>query len=191
MNKIITLLSLIIISSSVVAKDLLTTEDKIFFQKVFPKLSRVELLKIQDNVSAEKNNNKLLVVFAGKSRIGFIRKINTTTGCNSACLPIVYSSFYNEKGEYLKLISRPGLTKIYHAPMTGEDLGRLDFILAMAPKILSEVLEPKEMTDAISGETLKNYKDSVVEGAAYTTLRIHLYNQETMKHISKYLKSNP
>ena len=68
-------------------------------------------------------------------------------------------------------------------------MSRLDFILAMSPKIFSEIKNPKEMTDAISGETFKKYKESVIEGAAYSTLRIHLFHQETLKHIKTYLKN--
>ena len=179
----------ILFSLSGVAADKLTPEQKKLYQKVFPTFSKIETIKVSDEVSAEKNNRKLLVVFNNKKRIGFIRNINTTTGCNSACLPIKYSSFFNAKGEYQKLISPPGLTKIYHNPMTVEDLGKLDFILAIAPKILNGIKDPKEMTDALSGETFKKYKEVTVEGAAYSTLRIHLYHQETLKHIKNYIRS--
>lgn len=157
--------------------------------KHFSGYTTTEKISIKDTVSVEQNNNSFFVVKKNKKILGFFRKFNTTTGCNSACLPIIYTSFFNAKGEYIELFSPPGLTKIYHAPMTAEDLARLDFILAMSPKEFEKIKNPKEMTDAISGETLKPYKELVVEGAAYSTLRISLYHRETLKYISDYLKS--
>lgn len=157
---------------------------------VFPQVDKVEKLKISDEVSAEKNNVELLVLYAKSKRIGFARKINTTTGCNSACLPIVYTAFFDKTGNYIKLVSPPGLTKIFHQPFSAEDYSKLDLLLAINPQVFKQVAYPKEMTDAISGETLKEYKESVVEGAAYSTLRINLYHQETIKHIQKYLQKN-
>lgn len=174
------------LSVTVVAEDL--NYSKKTLRKVFPNYDKIEKVKIEDNVSKEKNNNVLLVIFQKKKLLGFARSINTTTGCNSECLPVVYTTFFNGDGNYIKLISPPGLTKIFHAEFTAEDYSKLDLLLAMAPKIFDQVNHPKEMTDAISGETLKEYKDSVIEGAAYSTLRIHLYHQETIKHIKNYLK---
>lgn len=156
-------------------------------KKHYPAYTSIKKISIKDTVSAEQNNNQLHIVLKNKKAIGFFRKINTTTGCNSACLPIIYTSFFNEKGEYIELFSPPGLTKIYHAPMTTEDLARLDFILAMSPPEFEKIKDPKEMTDAISGETLKQYKEMVVEGAAYSTLRISMYHRETQKYIKDYL----
>ena len=125
----------------------------------------------------------------GEKTLGFARPIETTTGCNSACLPISYMAFYNTTAQYLKLISSVGLTKINHVPFTASDYAKLDFILALAPTELSNVANPRDMTDALSGATLKTYQNLVVQGAAYSSLRIHLYNQLSIKQIkAKLLK---
>jgi len=39
------------------------------------------------------------------------------------------------------------------------------------------------MVDAITSETLKVYKPFVVDNAAYTTLRLNLYNQDTLTQL--------
>jgi hypothetical protein len=142
---------------------------------------------VEDKISESPINTELLRVSTSKKPVGYARVIATTTGCNSACLPINYISFYDNQGKFLELISKDGLTKIGHAPFSVEDYSNLEFILVMAPKILNSILHPKQLTDALSGATLKKYKGSVVEGAAYSTLRIHLYNQNTI-NIIKSLK---
>jgi hypothetical protein len=49
------------------------------------------------------------------------------------------------------------------------------------PKEFKSIIHPKEMVDAISSETLKAYSGFVIKEAAYTTLRMNLYNQDTLK----------
>ena len=157
--------------------------------KHFPKLTDKAELLLEDKVSAEKNNTKIYALYNQKKLIGFMRPISTTTGCNSACLPLNYETYYSLTGEYIGLFSESGLTKINHEPMTTEDLSRLDLILAMAPAEFSIIKHPKELTDAISGATFKRFEPLVVKGAAYSTLRIHLYNQETLLFLKKWLKN--
>ncbi len=163
-------------------------EKKAWYQQVFPKYDALSSIVVKDTISDEPVNTTILKVENKGVLLGFIREISTTTGCNSACLPIIYTSFYNEKGELLQIKSQVGLTKIEHAAFTEEDKNKLDLILAMAPKEFDTITHPKELTDAISGETLKKYKHLVVPGAAYSTLRTHLYNQDTKKQIKAYLK---
>lgn len=156
-------------------------------KKVFQKYEKVEKISIVDPISDEPVNTTLLKVLIGNKVIGYVRNIATTTGCNSACLPVVYSSFYSKDGKFLQVLSQAGLTKLNHAPFTKEDYSKLEFILVMAPKKFDSIKHPKEMTDAISGATIKNFQDIVVQGAAYSTLRIHLYNQQTIKEIRNFL----
>lgn len=163
-----------------------------FYKEVFPQYDQKLKHSIKDSISAEKNNTTIYSLYSKGKLIGFARDINTTTGCNSACLPVIYTGFYSQKGILLKILSKDGLTKIGHAPFTEEDYLKLDFILSLAPKEFQLVSHPKELTDAITGATKKEYKDIVVPGAAYSTLRIHLYNQETqnfLNSLKKKLKS--
>jgi hypothetical protein len=152
-------------------------------EKKIGSFTHLEKVKIKDTISENPVNNELIKVLKVNKTIGFVRAISTTTGCNSACLPINYISFYAPDGSFLSLSSKDGLTKINHTPFTKEDYSNLEFILSTNTDVFKDVDHPKEMTDAISGETLKLYRHSVVKGAAYSTLRIHLYNQDTIKYI--------
>ena len=161
---------------------------KEFYLSVIKDFDRLEKLKIPDPISENPINTELLVAFQGKKLKGYIRELSTTTGCDSACLPLNYTTFYNAKGEFIALRSREGLTKKNHAPMTPDDYSRLEMIVLLAPPEFSKVNHPKELTDAISGETLKKYQNIVVPEAAYSTLRVHLYNQQTIEEIKKLKK---
>ena len=173
-------ISLLFLSSFVYATD---AEDMKFYQKVFPNIKKSKSVKISDPISDAPINTELKLAFDGKKLLGFIREISTTTGCNSACLPLNYTTFYTVDGNFKALKSRDGLTKKNHAPMTEEDYSRLEMIVLLAPKKFDSIKHPKELTDAISGETLKQYQDIVVKEAAYSTLRVHVYNQQTQKAI--------
>ena len=166
----------------------LNTDKMKSYKNVFPTLTSTETITIPDTISDNPVNTKILKAYNGKDLLGYIRNIDTTTGCNSACLPISYTSFYGPSGDYLKVLSESGLTKINHAPFTLEDYSQLELILSLAPIEFGKVKHPKEMTDAISGETLKQFQPLVVKGAAYSTLRIHLYNQDTLKVLKKTQK---
>ena len=161
---------------------------KEFYLSVIKDFDRIEKFEISDPISDNPINTELLAVFKGKKLKGYIRELSTTTGCDSACLPLNYTTFYNAKGEFIALRSREGLTKKNHAPMTPEDYSRLEMIVLLAPPEFSKVNHPKELTDAISGETLKKYQSIVVPEAAYSTLRVHLYNQQTIEEIKKLKK---
>lgn len=163
-------------------------EIKPHYIKTLGQISHLEEMKIDDPISDDPVNKSILKAYAGKKILGYIREISTTTGCNSACLPVIYTSFYDEKGQFKKIVSVDGLTKINHTPFTEEDYRNLEFFMVVPPKKFDMVKHPKEMTDAISGATIKKFQDSVVKGAAYSTLRIHLYNQHTMSFLQKRLK---
>ena len=160
---------------------------KALYKKVFPGISIIKAFEVKDTISDNPINNQILKVYNNEGLVGFIREINSSTGCNSACLPVIYTSFYDSKGGFKKILSKDGLTKINHTPFSDEDYSNLDFIVSMEPEKFNEVSHPKEMTDAISGATLKKYQDVVVKGAAYTTLRVHLYNLNTQNLIKKHL----
>ena len=157
------------------------------YKKIFPDYTNVKEIKVEDPISDNPINTIILKVYNNNKLIGFIREISTTTGCNSACLPVIYTAFYNESGHFLKILSRDGLTKIGHAPFNRDDDAKLELVLAMAPKEFGRIKHPKELTDAITGATIKGYQNIVVTGAAYSTLRIHLYNQLTIKQIKTIL----
>jgi hypothetical protein len=140
--------------------------------------------KIPDPISDKAINVKFYKIFNSKKvLIGFQRHINTTTGCNSACLPVIFDLFYDSKVNLLKLKSKDGLTKKFHKPFSLEDYSRLEMILLQNPLIFKQVKHPTEMVDALSGATLKKYESFVIKEAAYSSLRINIYNQQTLKFI--------
>lgn len=156
------------------------------YVKVFSSFSKTKTHKIADNISEFKTNVKLLVALdKGGKRLGFIREVTTSTGCNDGCLPVIFTLFYDAKGKYLKLLSRPGLTKKDHEEFNELDYIRLETILRKNPGIFKMVAHPTEMVDGITRATLTQYQPHVIAKAAYTTLRTNLYNQETLKHIQK------
>lgn len=157
-----------------------------FYKKVFPNLNSTKSHKVADPISDEPTNTELLEAFdAKKNLVGYIREVNTTTGCNSACLPVIFTLFYDKNVQFKKLLSRDGLTKKNHAPFTSEDYQKLELILLMNPKEFKKVGYPTEMVDGITGATLKEYDRVVVKEAAYSSLRVNTYNQQTMAEIKK------
>lgn len=167
----------------------LSVDDKLEAKKQFKSESLTFVKHTIDDVISDNPINTAIYIIKDKVKIlGFVRPISTTTGCDSACLPLNYNSYYDEKGLFKKIVSREGLTKIGHAPFNSKDYSTLEFILTMNPVSFLSISHPKELTDALSGETLKKYQVDVVKGAAYSTLRINLYNQDTLKQIKTITK---
>lgn len=183
LRKMKNLIVLLIISTSLFAK--IRNPNKLY-KKVFSSFQRSEEFIVEDSISEEPVNTKVLKALdQDGNTLGFIREIATTTGCNSQCLPIIVTLFYDKNKSFLTLRSRPGLTKRDHVPFTEANYKELEFILVQNPKLFESVVHPKMMVDAITSETLKAYKPFVVEAAAYTSLRLNLYNQDTLKQLRK------
>lgn len=152
------------------------------YRKTFKNSYSTVILEVKDTISADPVNTAILKVIdkSGKT-LGFVREIVTTTGCNSSCLPIFATLFYSKNKTFMTLKSRQGLTKKNHESFSELDYQKLELILVQNPKQFIKVRHPKEMVDAITSETLKVFSSVVVERAAYTTLRLNLYNQDTLK----------
>ena len=91
----------------------------IFYKKILKDYSSVKTHKVKDNISKDPINKEILEVFNSKNkRIGFVREIITTTGCNSACLPLIATLFYNTNKQFITLQSSVGLTKKNHVAIT-------------------------------------------------------------------------
>lgn len=169
---------------------LFSEENKeILYKQVFKTYSTSIKHKIPDTISEFKTNVELLEALDGKKkRLGFIREVTTSTGCNDGCLPVVFTLFYDGNAKFMKLLSRAGLTKKDHEEFTELDYIRLDQILRKNPSSFKAVGHPSEMVDAITRATLKTYKNDVIARSAYTTLRTNSYNQQTMNFIRKKFK---
>lgn len=156
--------------------------------KVFPSMDKQIEHIVVDSISEKPVNTKIIEIRGKKSRLGYVREISTTTGCNSSCLPVIYTAFYDKAGQFIKVLSAEGLTKIYHAPFTEKDYSKLNLLVSFPASSIVSVDNPKDLTDALSGETFKKFKEFVVDGAAYTTLRVILYDIQTRGEILKLLK---
>lgn len=186
---------ILIISFSflVFAKDakkyILNEKDKSFFEKVFKKFSTYEIKNIGDPIDEEAGNPNLLIVKDNKENvIGYLRDIVTSTGCNDGCLPVIFTLFFGPKGEFIKLLSKEGLTKKNHEPFTVDDYVNLEMIILRNPEEFKQVLHPKQMVDAVTSETLNLFRPHVINKAAYTTLRVNKYFEHTQKSIKEIIK---
>ena len=154
------------------------------YKKVFKNYSSSKVISIKDTISKDPVNTVVLRAISETGvTLGYIREIATTTGCNSACLPILVTFFYTADKKFLTLKSRQGLTKKDHVPFTDLDYQSLELVFAQNPKAFKSIINPKLMVDAITSETLKEYKPYVVEKAAYTSLRLNKYNQNTLSFL--------
>ena len=161
-------------------------KDLLFYQKVFPNINSLKSVAIPDPINYKPVNTEILVVFdKNKNHLGYIREVKTNSGCDSACLPIIFTLFYNSDKSYKKLLSKVGLMKINHDDFTAEDYFSLESILLKNPKIFEKVTHPFDMVDGITRATTKEYSNSVVKTAAFSTLRINTYNQHTLKELKK------
>lgn len=183
MNKIL-LATFTFFSISQHALGLAKIED---YKDTFKTASSLTTISIPDPISDEPINTSIIILKDKKHNIvGYVRDITTTTGCNSECLPVIFTLFYNDKKMLLKLKSKAGLTKKYHARFTSMDYQRLELILALNPKVFETVGHPTQMVDALSGATKAEYVDSVVKDAAYTSLRVNRYNQHTLNFLKNF-----
>lgn len=189
MKKLI--LIIFVTSFSFISKVSSNEGDLDFFKKFFKNLESTKKIKIDDPVKNESTNLVLYEVFDKSSKsIGFIRDVSTSTGCNDGCLPVIFTLFYSKEGKLLGLRSKEGLTKKYHEPYNDQDYLNLQLILDRNPKSFIGVKHPSEMVDAITRATKKEYVGDVIEKSAYTTLRINLFNQHTLKFLKNYLSNN-
>lgn len=155
---------------------------EVLYKKVFKEYTTIKEHKVVDTISENPINTKVLEFKNNKDEtIGFARELITTTGCDSACLPIIATLFYTKDRKFLTLKSRDGLTKKNHVAFTVDDYAHLEMILMQNPPVFAKVEHPKQMVDALTGETTKDFSDYVIHQAAYTSLRMNLYNQDTLK----------
>ncbi|MDA8793959.1 hypothetical protein N9N67_11985, partial [Bacteriovoracaceae bacterium] len=158
-----------------------------WYKMEYPGLSTVHVIEISDPVNPDGPvNTKLLRIQDSQNKtLGFVREITTSTGCNDGCYPIILTLFCDPSGEYLRLKSETGLTKKNHEPMSAEDLFKLDLVIRTNPPEFKKIKHPKDMVDALTGETKPKFVGKVVPMAAYSSYRISMYYQHTKKEILK------
>ncbi|MBL6991082.1 MAG: hypothetical protein ISR65_14950 [Bacteriovoracaceae bacterium] len=169
-------------------------KDRVFYKLVFKNIHSAKTLKIADPFLTDaKNNNLLLKVYdKNKKHLGFIRNLNTTTGCNSLCLPLIFTLFFDSNAKFIKLLSTGTLTKLGHEKFTEQDLAKLNFLLQVPPQSFLKIKQPIEVVDAITMATKKEFIKDVVPQAGLTSFRTFQYLQQTQKKIkSDFLNGTP
>ncbi len=157
------------------------------YTEIFPALASVLTKKINDPISEEAINTKIFIIKDRSEKIlGYIREVATTTGCNSSCLPVIFTLFFSYDFSFLKLYSKPGLTKKGHRKFSASDYFKLDTIIIKNPEIYQNLSHPLEMVDALTGATKKEFKKDVVSFAAFTSLRVNTYFQQTQKWLKNH-----
>lgn len=123
-------------------------------------------------------NDFLIWVKRGNKFVYLLRPIDTVTGCDSSCAPIVFHLVMDEKGRVTNLLEEADepLRKIYHSPMSPEDKIKLLSILKKLPESFRGIDHPDRLTNTFTAfppQTWTFFAPSVVEGAAYTSYRIY------------------
>ncbi|MFZ8933765.1 MAG: TlpA family protein disulfide reductase [Bacteriovoracaceae bacterium] len=136
-------------------------------------------------------NNSILWAVDNQERTLFgFRPINTTTGCNSGCSPVVFHLKFKEDGSIVDLIEDPNdlLRKKWHKPYTSQDKAKALKLAKTIPEELIKVLDPKILADELSvypPATWTAYSDLLVKNSAYTSYRI----VQAAYQIRDYLKT--
>lgn len=166
-----------------------TSENDSHYSNIFPEIKQLRPRPIPDPINDKPVNTEIIVAYNKEQKIiGFIREVTTSTGCHSECLPVIFTLYYGHDGT-LKTVNtsqKNGLTKKYHLPFNKKDMAQLEIILMENPSLFETVKEPREMVDAFSGATKSEYVPFVVKEAAFTTLRVNLYHQQTLKFIKDH-----
>jgi len=185
-------------ASSGPPKDLgpLTSAERAFYGEVFPEAVHRVAHPIKDPIlnadlkeegkSEDSPNVEFLGLF-NKSRelLGYIREVDTTTGCNKYCKPLQFTLALGKEGTFKALLHRDELTKKWHAKFTPQDYFKLESILSDPPKIFKGAEHSTELIDAVSMATHKKFRPHVVSEAALSTFRIYQYLIQTRQAISQ------
>lgn len=130
---------------------------------------------------AKDKNSKIIAGF---------RAINTTTGCQSGCTPVIFHLMFDYKGNPLRVIEDENypLRKINHETFTSDDLQKINDIVIKLPTVLSLIKSPKELTNNHSSfppQTWTYFKETVITGAAYTTFIVYSQAMATKLYLQK------
>ncbi len=123
-------------------------------------------------------NDSLLWVMRDKKPLYLLRPVDTVTGCDSSCAPIVFHLVMDTKGKVSRILEEADepLRKIYHNPMSEEDKERLLQILKKLPEAYRGIDHPDRLTNSFTAfppQTWTFFAPTVVEGAAYTSYRVY------------------
>lgn len=164
-------------------KDITWKTDKLPYEYHMPTSGPLGLYYNTDIIWAMGTDGKILSGF---------RPVNTTTGCNSGCTPVVFHLQFNERGDILDLFQEKDhlLRKVYHEAYSKEDLEKAKILAQTLPETLQMVKEPKEVANELTvfpPQTWVAYKDLLVGKSAYTSFRIF----EAANQLKAYLSLSP
>lgn len=158
------------------------------------------LSQLKDTIS----NDTLYEVRAINSLpVYYYRKILTNVCFDGKCRLLRANVYWNVTGRFLGLEFPPGefLSKTDHEPFSIEEYHRMNLLLADSSSLLEkysfdEIMvdnpeEADEDVDAMTSATLPAIKDYIIEGAAYTTLKLwHIVHGESKGEIENFTGGN-
>jgi hypothetical protein len=163
----------------------LNDTQKSFYKNVFPKADLQSLEKIVDPILKNSNNLSYSKIYnKEKSLLGYVRNISTTTGCNTACLPLNFSLVFNSTAKFITVLVKEQLTKVNHIPLSKQEMEGLILFVTIPPIANNHLPRPTQIVDAITMATRKEYSKGVAKGAALTFYRVLSYKNQTQDFLT-------
>src|SRR5690606_25959752 len=100
-------------------------------------------------------NTHVLVARSEEKVLGYFRPVETTTGCDSGCSPVVFHLQYTVADKSLKLIPDPQypLQKVSHTPWASEDIEQIQKVLGSIPSWFRSLPGPTNTTQSPAHQT--------------------------------------
>lgn len=110
-------------------------------------------------------------------KVAAFRPVQTTTGCDSGCTPVVFHLVLDVQGRVEAILEDPEnpLRKIHHQFLSREDKEKLLVIAQNLPEALRWVEKPKQLTNSLTQfppQTWTAFQDTLIPGGAYTSFRV-------------------
>jgi hypothetical protein len=123
----------------------------------------------------------------------YFRPVDTTTGCNSGCTPVVFHLQMDAEGRVTAIHEQDDfpLRKLYHQKFTQADKQKLLIKAQELPAALRYIEEPKQLTDSKSSfppQTWSKFEAMHVKGGVYTSYRVY---EAAMKSYQALNPENP
>jgi thiol-disulfide isomerase/thioredoxin len=156
-----------------------------FYSKKYPSLKDWQAMELPEPLRlpggkpvARFYNTHLLQARSAGGKTLWFRPVDTTTGCNSGCTPVVFHLALDAAGRVFSILEEDAfpLRKVYHQVFTANDKSLVLKSARELPKGLEYVGEPKQLTDELSvfpPQTWNAFRPFLVSGGAYTSYRIY------------------
>jgi|GEM_PF-5047883 len=123
-------------------------------------------------------NTHILSAETGSGAKVYFRPVDTTTGCNSGCTPVVFHLQLDANGKVTAIHEQNDfpLRKLNHQKFTQDDKQKLLLKAQQLPAALRYIEEPKQLTDSKSSfppQTWSKFESMHVKSGVYTSYRVY------------------